>query len=57
MTAGFGGTDRLQGVSSRVMFIARGKVGYFVTMFSDPGNEKADAKLFLRMYNSFKPTS
>ena len=29
MTAGFGGTDRLQGVSSRVMFIARGKVGPF----------------------------
>ena len=39
------------------LIIARGKVGYFVTMFSDPGNEKADAKLFLRMYNSFKPTS
>lgn len=39
------------------LIIARGKVGYFVTMFSDPGAEKADAKLFLRMYNSFKPTS
>ena len=39
------------------LIIARGKVGYLLTMFSDSGAEKADAKLFLRMYNSFKPTS
>ena len=37
------------------LIIAHGRVGYLVTMFSDRGNEKADAKLFLRMYNSFKP--
>jgi hypothetical protein len=24
-------------------------------MFSDPGQEAADRKLFLRMYNSFNP--
>jgi hypothetical protein len=39
------------------LIIAHGKVGYLITMFSDRGAEKADAKLFLRMYNSFKPLS
>ena len=39
------------------LIIAHGKVGYLITMFSDRGTEKADAKLFLRMYNSFKPSS
>ena len=53
----FNGSDDGQKVRIQHLIIARGKVGYFVTMFSDPGNEKADAKLFLRMYNSFKPTS
>lgn len=53
----FNGTDDGQKFRIQHLIIARGKVGYFVTMWSDPGNEKADAKLFLRMYNSFKPTS
>ena len=53
----FNGTDDGQKFRIQHLVIARGKVGYFVTMWSDPGNEKADAKLFLRMYNSFKPTS
>ena len=39
------------------LIIAHGKVGYLISMFSDRGDEKADAKLFLRMYNSFKPLS
>ena len=53
----FNGTDDGQKLRIQHLIIARGKVGYFVTMYSDPGNEAADAKLFLRMYNSFKPTS
>lgn len=39
------------------LIIARGKVGYLITMFSDTGHKVADQKLFLRIYNSFKPTS
>jgi len=38
------------------LIIARGRVGYLLTMFSDTGRKKADQKLFLRMYNSFKPS-
>ena len=53
----FNGTEDGRKFRIQHLIIARGKVGYFVTMWSDPGNEKADAKLFLRMYNSFKPTS
>ena len=53
----FNGVDDGRKVRIQHLIIARGKVGYFVTMYSDPGNEAADAKLFLRMYNSFKPTS
>ena len=53
----FNGSDDGQKVRIQHLIIARGKIGYFVTMFSNPGNEKADATLFLRMYNSFKPTS
>jgi len=40
----------------QVVVIKRGAVGYFVEMFSDRGTEAADRKLFLRMYNSFRPT-
>ena len=39
----------------QVVIIKRGKVGYFIEMWSDPGSESADRKLFLRIYNSFKP--
>lgn len=39
----------------QVVIIKRGKVGYFIEMFSDRGHEAADRKLFLRIYNSFKP--
>jgi hypothetical protein len=39
----------------QVVIIKRGAVGYFIEMFSDRGTEAADRKLFLRMYNSFKP--
>ena len=39
----------------QVVIVKRGKVGYFIEMWSDPGAESADRKLFLRMYNSFKP--
>ena len=39
----------------QVIIIKRGKVGYFIEMWSDPGAESADRKLFLRIYNSFKP--
>ena len=52
----FNGSDEGQKLRIQHLIIARGKVGYFVTMFSNPGTEKADAKLFLRMYNSFKPS-
>ncbi len=52
----FNGTDDGRTVRIQHLIIARGKVGYLITMFSDRGAEKADAKLFLRMYNSFKPT-
>jgi hypothetical protein len=40
----------------QVVVIKRGAVGYFIEMFSDPGAEAADRRLFLRIYNSFKPT-
>lgn len=52
----FNGSDDGRNVRIQHLIIARGKVGYLLTMFSDRGAEKADAKLFLRMYNSFKPT-
>ena len=52
----FNGTDDGQKLRIQHLIIARGKIGYFITMYSDPGNEAADAKLFLRMYNSFKPS-
>ena len=39
----------------QVVIIKRGNVGYFIEMFSDRGHEAADRKLFLRIYNSFKP--
>ena len=41
----------------QVLIIKRGAVGYFLEMWSDPGHEGADRKLFLRMYTSFKPQS
>jgi hypothetical protein len=53
----FNGSDDGRKFRIQHLIIARGKVGYLITMFSDRGSEKADAKLFLRMYNSFKPTS
>ena len=52
----FNGSDDGQKLRIQHLVIARGAVGYFITMYSDPGNEAADAKLFLRMYNSFKPS-
>ena len=52
----FTGTTEGRKVYIQHLIIARGKVGYLLTMFSDRGAEKADAKLFLRMYNSFKPS-
>jgi hypothetical protein len=39
----------------QVVIIKRGAIAYFIEMWSDPGQEAADRKLFLRMYNSFKP--
>lgn len=53
----FNGSDDGRKFRIQHLIIARGKVGYLITMFSDRGAEKADAKLFLRMYSSFKPTS
>ena len=52
----FNGTDDGQKLRIQHLIIARGKVGYFLTMWSDRGTEKADAKLFARMYNSFSPS-
>ena len=51
----FTGTSNGRKFYMQVVIIKRGKVGYFIEMWSDPGAESADRKLFLRMYNSFKP--
>lgn len=51
----FSGVNDGRKLYIQVVIIKRGAVGYFIEMFSDPGQEAADRKLFLRMYNSFKP--
>jgi hypothetical protein len=51
----FSGVNEGRKLYMQVVIIKRGAVGYFIEMFSDPGTEGADRKLFLRMYNSFKP--
>lgn len=51
----FSGVNDGRKLYIQVVIIKRGAVGYFIEMFSDPGTEAADRKLFLRMYNSFKP--
>jgi hypothetical protein len=52
----FTGVDEGRKFYIQLVVIKRGAVGYFIEMFSDPGAEAADRRLFLRMYNSFKPT-
>jgi hypothetical protein len=51
----FTATDNSRKFYVQIVIIKRGAVGYFIDMWSDPGNEAADRKLFLRIYNSFKP--
>jgi hypothetical protein len=53
----FNGSDDGRKVYIQHLIIARGKVGYLLTMFSDRGSEKPDAKVFLRMYKSFASSS
>jgi hypothetical protein len=51
----FNATDNGRKYYVQIVIIKRGAVGYFIDMWSDPGAEAADRKLFLRIYNSFKP--
>ena len=51
----FNGVNDGRNFYIQVVIIKRGKVGYFIEMWSNPGAEAADRKLFLRIYNSFKP--
>jgi hypothetical protein len=51
----FNATDNGRKYYVQIVIIKRGAVGYFIDMWSDPGTEGADRKLFLRIYNSFKP--
>jgi hypothetical protein len=51
----FTATDNGRKFYVQIVIIKRGAVGYFIDMWSDPGTEAADRKLFLRIYNSFKP--
>jgi hypothetical protein len=51
----FTATDNGRKYYVQIVIIKRGAVGYFIDMWSDPGAESADRKLFYRMYNSFKP--
>ena len=51
----FTATDNGRKFYVQIVIIKRGAVGYFIDMWSDPGTEAADRRLFLRIYNSFKP--
>ncbi len=51
----FTGTDNGRDVYIQELILAKGKVAYFVDMFSDTGNAKADNALFKTIYKTFKP--
>lgn len=53
----FTATDNGRKYYVQIVIIKRGAVGYFIDMWSNPGAEAADRKLFLRIYDSFKPQS
>jgi hypothetical protein len=53
----FSGVNHGRKLYMQVLIIKRGAVAYFIEMFSDPGTEAADRKLFWRMYKTFRPRS
>ena len=51
----FDGTDNGRAVHIQELILAKGKVAYFIDMFSDQGQAKADKALFKSIYKTFKP--
>jgi hypothetical protein len=52
----FRGTEDGQKLYIQVLFLAKGRVGYDLLMFSYDGNRKADQALFKRIWRTFRRT-
>jgi hypothetical protein len=52
----FEGTDGGRDVRIERLIIGRGKVGYFLTLYTDLSTAAADHAIFKKMYLSWKPT-
>ena len=52
----FRGTDDGQKLYIQVLFVAKGRAGYFLRMFTFDGNRKADQALFKKIWKTFRRT-
>jgi hypothetical protein len=50
------GTDDGRKLYIQAIFVASGRVGYFLTLYSDDGNRKADQALFKKIWKTFRRT-
>jgi hypothetical protein len=53
----FDGSENGRKLFIQHLILGKGKVGYFVDMFSDRGQATADTALFKQIYKTFKPKS
>ena len=50
------GTDDGRKLYIQTILVARARVGYFLTLYSDDGNRKADQALFKKIWKTFRRT-